>query len=920
MVPTWAGRLTRISFVLLSAIVAGSTFPSAAIGQGRGPGVTTGDGAWTWQNPSPQGNDLNHLAFADTETGWAVGRRGLIMRTGDGGASWAIQHSDAVDDLIGITVLNHNTALVAGTRGTILSTVDGGAVWTRRSTGVTQDLLRIQFADETTAYAIGLAGRVVRSSDAGVSWETLEPLEGLPTLVRLHFFDASRGYVLGRTAQSSFLFFTGDGGSTWERYAAPALLEDIRFVNTTRALAVGDHGLVVLIRFGLTGISSTRVNVPTAASLFGLAFSDADTSHIVGDGGVVLKSVDGGESWAALPPPRPASVRLGAVTFIGEAVGYAVGARGTVVKTSDAGASWTNLTSGNRGGLRSVHFLSDEVGVAVGERGTIVKSADRGDTWRSIPSGTQRDLNAVRFLNRQNGFAVGDGGIILRSDDSGESWRPLESPVGFNLRAIGLAGDPASGELRVGVIVGDTNLVLRTADQGNTWAAVDLPGPPDQLFAVHFPEPRIGYVGGLRTIWQSTDYGQSWRIVAGAGRTPRDPLGFAFPSVNRGYAVGQNGQIFRTNDGGTTWLPQNIPLRVNLRSVYFLDEENGYVVGDAGSVLVTNNGGASWTIVNAGTHLSLWSVQFLDHAVGIATGQGGVVLKSTSGGLATRNIPPAVAVIAPRDDQTDISVDDQVRITFNKAIAFDPAHYGSLFRLTDAAGRLVPATLTYDEANRRVFIIPRQSLDPGTSYSVAVGGGSDGITDLDGRRMVYDYVTRFRTACSIRVTEGFGRLTALDPDVRLKIGCATDQAATTSAIEQVFERGHMLYLARERQVLVTYFGDGRWTRYDDTFRVGDAEPPLTPPEGLFAPQRGFGKIWREQPGVRQRLGWAVGSERPFEGREQSFTGGVMVWTGTNQWMLRIYYADTTALAVPDPTQPAVTEVTLGTGTEDSGTP
>jgi len=912
-------RWARISFILLAALLASSALPLAVRGQVRGPGVSTGDGAWAWQNPSPQGNDLNHLAFVDADVGWAVGRRGLIMQTTDGGASWTIQHSDAVADLIGIAALNRDTALVVGTRGTILSTTDGGAQWTRRSSGVPQDLLRVQYADESTVYAIGLVGRVLRSSDGGLTWEALELLERRPTLVRLHFFDALTGYVLGRTPQASVLFFTEDGGESWQLHTAPTSLEDVRFLSPSEALAVGDHGLVARLRFGETGLTSTRVAVPTASSLFALAFSDGETAHIVGDGGVVLKSVDGGDSWAVLPPPRPSAVRLGALTFVDERVGYGVGARGTVIKTTDAGVSWTNLAAGSRGGLRSVHFLSDEVGVSVGERGTIVKTADRGDTWRPIPSGTQRDLNAVRFLNRQTGFAVGDGGIILRSDDSGESWRPLESPVGFNLRAIGLAGDPSSTELRVGIIAGDTNLVLRTPDQGATWAAVTLPGPPDQLQAVHFPEPRIGYVGGLRTIWQSTDYGLSWRIVAGAGRTPRDPLAFAFPSVNRGYAVGQNGQIFRTSDGGTTWVPQNIPLRINLRSVFFLDEDTGYAVGDGGVVIVTSNGGASWTIVNAGTHLNLWAVHFLDPAVGVAVGQGGIVLKSTSGGLATREVPPAVAAVSPRDDQTEVSVDDPVRLTFNKAIAFDPADYGSRFRLTDQGGQLVAANLNYDEANRRVFIEPREALSAGATYSVTRRGGAGGIADLDGRRVVYDYTTRFRTACAIRVTEGFGRLTALDPDIRLKIGCATGQASNTNAIEQVFERGHMIYVAKERQVLVTYFSDGRWTRFEDTFRTGDSEPSLTPPEGLFAPQRGFGKVWREQTGVRQRLGWAVGSERPFEGREQSFTGGAMVWTGVNQWMLRIYYADGTAVAVPDPTQPAVTEITLGTGTEEETT-
>src|SRR5438128_12297155 len=55
--------------------------------------VSTGDGAWTWQNPVPQGNDLFAVRFTDPNAGWAVGARGLILRTTDGGTGWSIQES-----------------------------------------------------------------------------------------------------------------------------------------------------------------------------------------------------------------------------------------------------------------------------------------------------------------------------------------------------------------------------------------------------------------------------------------------------------------------------------------------------------------------------------------------------------------------------------------------------------------------------------------------------------------------------------------------------------------------------------------------------------------------------------------------------------------------------------------------------------
>jgi hypothetical protein len=40
----------------------------------------------------------------------------------------------------------------------------------------------------------------------------------------------------------------------------------------------------------------------------------------------------------------------------------------------------------------------------------------------------------------------------------------------------------------------------------------------------------------------------------------------------------------------------------------------------------------------------------------------------------------------------------------------------------------------------------------------------------------------------------------------------------------------------------------------------ESDPGIVPPVGLYQPVRGFGLVWREEPGVRDRLGWAVDRE------------------------------------------------------------
>jgi hypothetical protein len=406
---------------------------------------------------------------------------------------------------------------------------------------------------------------------------------------------------------------------------------------------------------------------------------------------------------------------------------------------------------------------------------------------------------------------------------------------------------------------------------------------------------------------QTTDFGLTWRVVSqtGAANTPRDPLAFTFPSVNRGFAVGQTGQIFRTDDGGTTWTAQQSGTNRHLRGVQFVTEGTGFVVGDTGTILVTNNGGQTWTQVVSGTHLNLWGLEFLDRGFGVAVGDGGAVLKTLSGGLAANGVPPAVTSVTPANNASEV-VDTTVRIAFNKDIPFNAANYADAgqFQLKDQQGALVPASATYDAANRQVLIKPTGRLADGANFALSLPAGNTGVRDQQGRPMVFGFSSTFRTACTLSAAGGFANLIRQDTGIRRAIGCPTAAEENVDALEQVFERGQMLKSGSTGQLTVTFFDTGQWLNYADTFTAGSPDPVMPAPEGLLAPQGAFGKVWREQPGVRDRLGWAVGPERSFQGALQAFGGGSMLWTGTDQWLIRALFNDGTTQTIPDPNTPA----------------
>jgi hypothetical protein len=94
----------------------------------------------------------------------------------------------------------------------------------------------------------------------------------------------------------------------------------------------------------------------------------------------------------------------------------------------------------------------------------------------------------------------------------------------------------------------------------------------------------------------------------------------------------------------------------------------------------------------------------------------------------------------------------------------------------------------------------------------------------------------------------------------------------TAAAQQPFEHGQMIWMGSQTQIYVL-FNDGKtpaWNVYNDTFKDGqpDRDSSLNPPANLTQPIRGFGLIWRAQPTVRDRLGWAIGAEQGFDGAYQ----------------------------------------------------
>jgi hypothetical protein len=103
--------------------------------------------------------------------------------------------------------------------------------------------------------------------------------------------------------------------------------------------------------------------------------------------------------------------------------------------------------------------------------------------------------------------------------------------------------------------------------------------------------------------------------------------------------------------------------------------------------------------------------------------------------------------------------------------------------------------------------------------------------------------------------------------------CPGGPPQISTQAEQTFERGRMIWVDAQDRIYVI-FDDGAtptWAQYPDNFTEGDPDldENLIAPPGLQQPVRGFGLVWRSNPRVQDRLGWATTPEVAFEGMFQA---------------------------------------------------
>lgn len=253
--------------------------------------------------------------------------------------------------------------------------------------------------------------------------------------------------------------------------------------------------------------------------------------------------------------------------------------------------------------------------VAVGDHGIIVLSEDKGASWAqaaSVP--TQALLTGVCFLDAQRGVAVGHDEVILTTADAGRTWtRTRYAPQAQRPLLDVWCG--ADGHV---IAVGAYSAYLTSSDAGASWNEVKFT-----------PTPRAAPAGAASRGAAADDTAAGAGEQAGGGYHLNRIVGAA---AARLYIAGEAGHLYRSDDGGATWLTLASPYEGSFFNVLPLAGDAVLAIGMRGHLYRSADAGATWQKIDTGTlELLDGATQFDTGAVAIA-GFSGVVLVSRDGG------------------------------------------------------------------------------------------------------------------------------------------------------------------------------------------------------------------------------------------------------------------------------------------------
>lgn len=662
---------------------------------------------WFWQNPLPQGNDLNTIEITTDGTLFAGGFSGTIIKSSNRAASWEVLNN--VQQYNGwfhkISFIDNNTGWSVGQDWGLYYTTNKGNTWTLRYLNNSIILYDLFIKNQDTSWACGTTSTIVKTTNNWETWSTqLFNQNGAYHLKSIAFFDMNTGYCVGSPGSfpnGSIMYHTTNSGTNWNLESAPvsSSLEYVGYLTNSIIIIATGNGEI--LRSTNSGADWMVIQLSPIHRFKEVHFINLQTGWVVGASGVIFKTTNSGIDW--FPQVSNTNKNLSSVKFSDMNTGYAVGDDGSILKTTNGGINWNNKTSyllnNENNIIQVIKFLNINTGYLFGYAGLIAKSTDGGTSWTEQKSNTTNNLMRACFLDDDNIWAAGYNGTLLKTINGGGNWSVIPFPNTSRITGIHFPNNNTGY-----VSTQSTERVLKTTNGGLNWFSPIISQQIQYGNNIFFINSQTGFIVSNSGLINKTENGGFFWMPY-YHTLSRDFSDIFFINSNTGWVCGDGGIILKTTNTGVQWIQQNM-LGQPLLKIMFVDEDNGWAAGLYGYLLKTTNGGQNWYRVLSGTDHWLQDIFFINQTTGWIVG-GNDVLKTTNGGV----------VVSMNIEENSVPLNYSLHQNY-------PNPFNPVTRIKfDLPKQSNAKVIIYDLLGREITTLVNEQLNSG-SYAVEWDGSS----------------------------------------------------------------------------------------------------------------------------------------------------------------------------------------------------
>jgi photosystem II stability/assembly factor-like uncharacterized protein len=311
---------------------------------------------------------------------------------------WFLQTSPTNKNLLDIYFVNSQTGWACGDSGRIIKTTNGGTVWTELTPFTSNKLNVIRFLDANFGYVAGGSQTqypmcidndiLARTTNGGGTWTTLlsnsswDIFYDLALVNKDTIFATYAGTDQYCMANSGGAYQTYNTGSNWS-YFTGGWVKGITFLNQSTgwlsSFGMGDvmRGLFSVYKTTNTGVNWNPIYVDTlygASTIGKMKFLDVNNGFCLYR--MLRKTTNGGVNWQKIDSVNTYNLRSFALAnkdTLWIARGY------NILRTNNSGANWTQqLTTGVP--INTVYFFDKNTGWIAANSGIIYKTITGGIT------------------------------------------------------------------------------------------------------------------------------------------------------------------------------------------------------------------------------------------------------------------------------------------------------------------------------------------------------------------------------------------------------------------------------------------------------------------------------------------------------------------------------------------------------------